>query len=124
MCAGDVSSTYSIPGWTCMRALLLVRPGRIADQQPSARNARAHGVRGLGKVGWRRTMAASDVKPNFLFFLPDQHRFDWVPWNEDLPVRMPTLAGLAERGVRFSRAITPSPLCAPARACLASGKAY
>ena len=69
-------------------------------------------------------MATTRVQPNFLFFLPDQHRFDWVPWNKELPVRMPTLAGLAGRGVRFSRAITPSPLCAPARACLASGKAY
>ena len=62
--------------------------------------------------------------PNFLFFLPDQHRFDWVPWNDRLPVKMPTLERLAAQGVRFIKAITPSPLCAPARACLASGKSY
>lgn len=44
--------------------------------------------------------------------------------NPDLPLRMPNLARIAERGVRFTRALTPSPVCAPARACLASGKEY
>ncbi|HET7769759.1 MAG TPA: sulfatase-like hydrolase/transferase [Chloroflexota bacterium] len=62
--------------------------------------------------------------PNFLFFFPDQHRPDWVPWNRDLPLRMPTLQRIADAGVRFARAVTPSPLCAPARACLASGRTY
>lgn len=65
-----------------------------------------------------------ETRPNFLFFLPDQHRYDWVPWNRDLPLRMPALAGIAERGVRFSRALCPSPVCAPSRACLASGREY
>ncbi|HEV2125332.1 MAG TPA: sulfatase-like hydrolase/transferase [Chloroflexota bacterium] len=63
-------------------------------------------------------------RPNILFFLPDQHRPDWLPMNPDLPLRMPNLARIAERGVRFTRALTPSPVCAPARACLASGKEY
>ena len=77
------------------------------------------------------------VRPNFLFFLPDQHRPDWVPWQtagtagtqsapeaRELPLRMPHLATIAARGVRFSRALCPSPLCAPSRACLASGREY
>ncbi|MGB9606848.1 MAG: sulfatase family protein, partial [Bryobacteraceae bacterium] len=34
------------------------------------------------------------------------------------------LDALARRGVRFTRVLTPSPLCAPARACLAAGKEY
>jgi arylsulfatase A-like enzyme len=63
-------------------------------------------------------------RPNVLFLFPDQHRPDWVPWNRELPLRMPTLQRLADAGVRFSRAVTPSPLCAPARACLASGRDY
>ncbi|MDH7601076.1 MAG: sulfatase-like hydrolase/transferase [Armatimonadota bacterium] len=63
-------------------------------------------------------------RPNFLFVFPDQHRFDWVPWNPKVPVRMPNLEKLAARGVRFNWAFTPSPLCAPARACLASGREY
>lgn len=63
-------------------------------------------------------------QPNFLFFLPDQHRRDWLGVNDALPLPTPNLDGLAARGVRFTRAYTPSPLCAPARACLASGRAY
>ena len=31
---------------------------------------------------------------------------------------------LAERGITFVNALTPSPVCAPARACLASGMTY
>jgi arylsulfatase len=64
------------------------------------------------------------ARPNILLFLPDQHRPDWVPWNTDLPLRMPNLARIAAGGVRFTRALCPSPLCAPSRACLASGREY
>jgi len=74
----------------------------------------------------RRLLSADNAsrRPNILLLLPDQHRFDWVPWNPKVPVRMPNLVALAERGVRFNCAVTPSPLCAPARACLASGTEY
>lgn len=65
-----------------------------------------------------------DQRPNILLVFPDQHRFDWVPWNPKIPVKMPNLERIASRGVRFNRAFTPSPLCAPARACLASGREY
>jgi arylsulfatase A-like enzyme len=61
---------------------------------------------------------------NILFFLPDQHRPDWLGCNPGLPLRTPNLDRLCETGVRFTNAYTPSPLCAPARACLASGLDY
>ncbi|MBP1960817.1 sulfatase family protein [Paenibacillus aceris] len=73
------------------------------------------------------------TKPNILFLFPDQHRGDWLPfgqevWNEpgieSLPIQMPNLQKLMQRGTTFTKAITPSPLCAPARACLASGLRY
>ncbi|MDH7569825.1 MAG: sulfatase-like hydrolase/transferase, partial [Armatimonadota bacterium] len=63
-------------------------------------------------------------RPNMLLLFPDQHRFDWLGGVGDLDVRTPNLQRLARRGVRFTRALTPSPLCAPARACLAAGKEY
>ncbi|MBW1697741.1 MAG: sulfatase-like hydrolase/transferase [Deltaproteobacteria bacterium] len=59
-----------------------------------------------------------------LFFFPDQHRDDWLGLNPDLPLRTPNIDHLVESGVRFTRAFCPSPLCAPSRACLASGKSY
>ncbi len=62
--------------------------------------------------------------PNILFFLPDQHRPDWLGLNPALPLRTPHSDALAQRGVRFTRAFCPSPLCAPSRAALASGRDY
>ncbi len=39
-------------------------------------------------------------------------------------MRTPNLDDIAKSGVLFTRAFCPSPLCAPSRACLASGKDY
>ncbi len=58
---------------------------------------------------------------------------DWLPYSdkvfekldmEKLPIDMPNLKKMMEEGVTFLNCITPSPLCAPARACLASGLRY
>lgn len=68
--------------------------------------------------------AAASPRPNILFFFPDEHRFDWTSFNPALPDLTPNLRQLAASGVSFTNAITPSPLCAPARACLAAGKEY
>jgi len=62
--------------------------------------------------------------PNILFFFPDQHRPDWLGINPDLPLHTPHLDRLAEQGARFTRAFCTSPLCAPSRASLASGRSY
>lgn len=62
--------------------------------------------------------------PNFLFFFPDQWRYDWTGFTPGLDVRLPVLESIAARGVRFTKAIVASPLCAPSRACLASGREY
>jgi len=63
-------------------------------------------------------------KPNILFFYPDQFRYDWTSMNKVLPDITPNLKKLADSGAYFSTAICPSPVCAPSRACLASGKQY
>ncbi|RJP32209.1 MAG: choline-sulfatase [Candidatus Omnitrophota bacterium] len=66
----------------------------------------------------------SKKRPNILFFFPDQHRYDWIGATPTIPVHTPNLDALGLRGVRFSRAYCPSPLCAPSRACIAAGKEY
>lgn len=69
--------------------------------------------------------AAPARPPNLLLLFPDQWRHDWTPLNAALPaLSMPTLAALLARGTHFSHATVPSPLCAPSRACLASGREY
>lgn len=43
-----------------------------------------------------------------MFFLPDQHRPDWMPFNRSLPLRMPAVQRLMEAGTTFTNAFTPS----------------
>jgi arylsulfatase A-like enzyme len=78
----------------------------------------------LGNLACRGEVAPTARQPNILFFFPDQHRFDWTGMNPRIPVPTPNLERLAARGVHFTNALCPSPLCAPARSCLASGKEY
>jgi arylsulfatase A-like enzyme len=69
-------------------------------------------------------LQAATRPPNILFLFPDQLRYDFVEPAAGIPVRTPNVKRLAANGVRFTRAVTPAPLCAPARACLASGLEY
>jgi arylsulfatase len=62
--------------------------------------------------------------PNILFFFPDQQRRDWTGLNPDLPLRTPHVNALAEGGTRFTTAWCSSAVCAPSRACVASGRRY
>lgn len=64
------------------------------------------------------------TQPNILFFFPDQQRADWIEAAPGLDIRTPNIDRLKKMGTTFTRTYTPSPLCAPARACLASGRAY
>lgn len=69
-------------------------------------------------------MPESKSRPNILFICTDQQRPDWFSWNEDIPVRTPNAAELADGGVRFDDAVCPSPVCNPCRASIASGREY
>ncbi|TVQ18435.1 MAG: hypothetical protein EA382_17715 [Spirochaetaceae bacterium] len=62
--------------------------------------------------------------PNILLLLPDQWRRDWTGLPDGVGIDTPNIVRLADRGSRFTNAFCPSPLCAPARACLASGLEY
>lgn len=79
-------------------------------------------VGGLGAAVLARP--AAKIRPNFLFLFPDQLRYDWISGDPKIPVRTPNLDRLSARGVRFTKTVVASPLCAPSRACLASGKEY
>ena len=72
----------------------------------------------------RKGVHVTAARPNILFFFPDQHRPDWLGTNPALPLRTPHLDELAENGTTFTRAYCTSPLCAPSRASLASGRSY
>lgn len=63
-------------------------------------------------------------RPNILLLFPDQWRWDWASTVYGMPLRMPVFDALVANGTRFAQAYVPSPLCAPSRACLASGREY
>lgn len=61
---------------------------------------------------------------NFLVIMADQQRADWLGGSDKVPLRTPHVDGLRARGLTFTNATTPSPVCAPARACLATARDY
>ena len=61
-------------------------------------------------------------RPNILFLMSDEHRFDVAGFAGNDIVRTPTLDWLAKDGVVFTNAYTPAPSCIPARQCMAAGQ--
>lgn len=59
---------------------------------------------------------------NFLVIMSDEHRKDAMGCVGHPIVRTPNLDALAERGTLFENAYTPSPMCVPARAAIATGE--
>lgn len=66
-------------------------------------------------------MGAGQKKPNVLFIMADQYRFDYAGYAGAGFVRTPNIDRIAKRGVAFTNCYTNSPLCAPARISLATG---
>jgi choline-sulfatase len=63
------------------------------------------------------------MKPsNVLFILSDEHQRGAAGCYGNRLVQTPNLDRLAQRGARFDNAYTPSPICVPARASLATGE--
>ncbi|MBK1880468.1 sulfatase family protein [Pelagicoccus mobilis] len=63
-----------------------------------------------------------DTRPNILFILTDQQRFDTIHALGNPVIKTPNLDRLVNEGTIFSRAYTPSPECCPARASLHYGQ--
>ncbi len=62
------------------------------------------------------------TKPNLLVIMSDEHQARAMGCADHPFVRTPNLDALAARGLRFTDASTPSPICVPARASFATGK--
>ena len=65
--------------------------------------------------------AAAPDRPDILVILTDQWNPRMMGCAGDRVVQTPHIDNLARQGVQFSAAYTQSPVCMPARACLASG---
>ncbi len=60
--------------------------------------------------------------PNLLILMSDEHQARAMSCAGHPLVKTPNLDALAARGVRFTNAYTPSPICVPARAAFATGR--
>jgi len=66
--------------------------------------------------------AANLMKPNIVVFFTDQQRWDTLGLNGNPLGLTPHLDRLARRGTFFREAVTPQPVCGPARSCLQTGQ--
>ena len=82
------------------------------------------GMSRAGKTRLRRArpLGAMQRPRNILILISDEHRRDAMAAAGHPHVLTPNLDGLCQSGVRFLNAYTPSPMCVPARAALATGK--
>lgn len=60
-------------------------------------------------------------RPDILFFMADQFRWDCLGCMGNTAIRTPNLDAIAARGVVFRNAFTPDPICVPARATIMTG---
>ncbi len=63
----------------------------------------------------------ADRKPNVLFIMTDQQRFDTIAALGNEHIYTPNLDRLVERGVAFTRAYSTCPVCVPARYTIRTG---
>src|SRR6476469_8710487 len=66
--------------------------------------------------------AASPDRPNILFLMADEHRYDALNCLGNATVHSPNLDRMAAEGVRFTRTYCQGPLCQPARASIMTGR--
>jgi arylsulfatase A-like enzyme len=62
------------------------------------------------------------ARPNLLFIMTDQQRFDTLTVNGNPAMRTPVLDALARSGANLQRYYTNAPVCGPSRACLFTGR--
>ncbi len=67
-------------------------------------------------------VAAAAERPNILYIFDDQHRKEATSCYGGANIRTPNIDRLAREGIRFTNALSPTPLCTPYRGMLMTGK--
>jgi arylsulfatase A-like enzyme len=65
---------------------------------------------------------SQDSMPNILIIMTDQQAWDALGYSGNKIIKTPNLDRLAREGVLFTQAITPCPLCVPARTSILTGR--
>ncbi len=66
--------------------------------------------------------ASAPTRPNILFIMTDQQRWDCVGANGNTLIQTPAMDRLAARGANFTRAFVASPVCVPSRVSFFTGR--
>ncbi|MBM3414539.1 MAG: DUF229 domain-containing protein [Bacteroidetes bacterium] len=66
-------------------------------------------------------LLAQKKKPNLLFIITDQQRFDAMSIAGNKVLKTPNMDRLAKQGARFKNAYTPCAVCGPARSSILTG---
>jgi len=64
----------------------------------------------------------TEENPNILIIMTDQQTWDAVGYSGNKNIITPNLDRLASEGVNFSNAVTPCPVCVPARTSILTGR--
>jgi arylsulfatase A-like enzyme len=73
-------------------------------------------------AGASPAVSAATPRPNVLFLMTDQHRYDALGVNGNRIIRTPNLDRLAAGGANFSRAFVQAPVCVPSRVSYFTGR--
>jgi arylsulfatase A-like enzyme len=110
------------------RKYLPLNNGHDGDRPGSS--ARAHAAKlfvialafiGISLGNYALSEAVDAKKPNIVFILTDDHRWDFMSCAGHPFVKTPNLDRLASQGVLFSNAFVTSSLCSPSRASFLTG---
>ncbi|MEA2064330.1 MAG: arylsulfatase [Gemmatimonadota bacterium] len=92
---------------------------RVATATPIA--LAAAGAAAGPSRGLEASQPATAKKPNILYLMADQHRYDCMGNSGNPVIKTPNLDRIAAGGVRFTRAYTSTPSCTPARSAILTG---
>ena len=76
---------------------------------------------GAAALGWGRAVAGAD-RPNIIFILSDDHRYDALGFMDKPWLKTPNLDRIAREGAHFQNSFVTTSLCSPSRASFHTGQ--
>jgi len=76
----------------------------------------------VGDTRGKKTADAKLNRPNFIFILTDDQRYDAMGCSGNALIHTPNIDSLAARGVRFEKAFVTLSICSPSRAACLTGR--
>ncbi|MGH9658004.1 MAG: sulfatase family protein, partial [Bryobacteraceae bacterium] len=72
-------------------------------------------------AGFPRLLRGQSRRPNIVFIMTDDQRFDALSCAGNKWIKTPNLDRIAQGGVRFTEAFVTNALCSPSRGCIVTG---